>query len=316
MATASALTNTWSQVGILLPEQFPDFLETNFSVIHDDMVKKPIQGLRLWNEKTTNLDHVKHTSFVGFGTVPQNREADDIAMGTVIEGFNNTYTPVDYRLGFRYEDRLRRTAQYELISKIQRALITSGKDTIELHAALPFNLAFSATVPFICADGMNLCDKSRPLEDGSGTWDNEETAAALSPDSLEDMDNNFAATTNGRALKRPLIMRNLVVPRALRRKALEITKSDGNPEDNLNATNIFRGAFNVIVWDYLTSSTAWFGTVEVNETDFQLYWYWGKKPGVKTWQDGQNVDVTMQRIAMTFVTGADRPHGLRGNAGA
>jgi hypothetical protein len=316
MATASSVTNTWSQVGIILPEQFADFLETNFGVIQDDMANIALQGLDMWNEKNTSLDHEKHTAFVGFGTVPKNRDSADLALGQVIQGYDNTYTPEGFRLGYRYEDKLRRTAQYNLISKIQRALIQAGRDTIELWAALPFNLAFSATVPFICADGMNLCDKLRPLEDASGTWDNEDTAAALDVDSIEDMDNNFAGTVNGRNLKRPLRMAEVIVPRALKRKALEITQSDKNPDDNLNAKNIFKGVYTVKVWDYLTSSTAWFGRVKPNENDYQLYWYWGLEPEVKTWKDGQNIDVTIQRIKMDFTQGADRPHGLRGNAGA
>jgi len=318
MATTSfsAVSNSYSSPGILSKENFPDFLETNFQKVNEDLMKQAIQGLQLFNEESTNLDHVKSTALVGLGTVPVSRDADALPLDVAIQGYDNQVTPETFRLGLRIEDRLRETAQYVLISKLQKGLMQAGRDTIEYHAALPFNTTFGSSGPFKCADGLALIDTARNLENGAGTWTNEETAAALTQNSLETMDTNFAKVVNGRGLLRPLAMKYLIVPRNLRRKALELVQSDKRPEDSLNAKNIFRGAFDVIVWDYLTSATAFFGAIDFGSMDYQLRWVWGSKPEVKTWADGSNVDVTYQRVRMVFATGCDRAHGIRGNAGA
>lgn len=316
--TYSAVSASYSSPGIISKENFADFLETNFQKVNEDLMKQAVQGLQLYSEESTNLDHVKSTALVGLGTVPASRDAENLPVDTPIQGFDNTITPETFRLGLRIEERLRETAQYGLISKLQKGLMQAGRDTIEYHAALPFNTSFAASAgPFKCADGLGLFDDTaRPLENGAGTWTNVETAAALTQNSLELMDVNFAKTVNGRGLLRPLAMKYLVVPRNLRRKALELTQSDKRPEDNLNAKNIFNGSFDVIVWDYLTDTNGWFGTIDMSDVNYQLRWVWGAKPAVKTWPDGQNTDVTIQRVRMVFATGCDRAHGLRGNAGA
>jgi hypothetical protein len=317
MATPSALTNAPGQpLGTLTKEAFSDFIETNFQEIHEDLAKSPVQGLALYNEESTNLDHVKETGLVGLGTMPRSRDSQKLPLDAPIQGFDLSTTPETFRLAVRIEDRLRETAQYGLITKLQRALSQAARDTIEYNAALPFNSTFGSTVPFLCADGLALVDTARNLENKSGTWTNQETGAALTQNSLETMDNNFAATVNGRGLLRPLAMKNLVVPRRLRRKALELTQSDKRPEDSLNAKNVFRGAFDVIVWDYLSSATAWFGTIDMNSTEYQLGWLWGAKQNIKTWADGSNCDLFWHRIRMVFATKCYRAHGIRGNAGA
>lgn len=313
--TASALTIYPPQPGVLTGEMFADFLETNFQKVNEDLMTQAIQGLDLYNVESTNLDHVKHTGLVGMGTVPKSRDSENVPVDTTIQSWDQTYTPEVFRLGFPYERRVAETAQYGLISKTQRALMQASRDTIEYHAADPFNNLTDGSFAFLCADGMGLFDTSRPREDKStGTYDNMETAAALTENSLETMDVSFAGTKNGRGLLRPLRMRRLVVPRSLRRKALELTKSDKAPEDSLNRINVFKGAVDVIVWDYLTSTTAWFGTVDKGDPTYQLYWVWGVQPSVTTWEP--TPDVTAQRIRFVFTTGADIPRGLRANVGA
>lgn len=316
MPAPSALTNTYSSPGIITKENFADFLETNFSKVNEDLMTTKTVVSQIFPEETTNLDHVKHTSLVGLGTMPLSRDEQELPRDTPIQGFDNTITPETRRLSIWFPESMRETAQYGLMSKMQRMLMQSARDTEEYQGAIAFNSTFGSSVPFLAADGLALVDTSRNLENGSGTWTNQETAAALTQNSLETMDNNFAATVNGRGLRRPLRMAGLIVPRALRRKALELTQSDKRPEDNLNAGNIFKGAFDVIVWDHLTSSTAWFGYVDMKSSEYQLGRMWGAKPSVLTQKHGTNPDVTLQRIRMKFADYVDRAHGIRGNAGA
>jgi len=315
MATASEATATAGSSGTINSKDFPDFLATNFqkvfSTLHD---KVQSAGMRLYRVETDGgIDEPKFTSFVGFRTMPRSDDDSLVPWGSAIQGFDLTMQTKGYRLGYRYADRLRRVQNLPLITRIQRALITSSKDTIEEACVEPWNKAFSATVPFIAADGMNLCDTSRPLENGQGTWDNEDTSGALTQDTLEQMDINFADTTNGQGLNRGLVMARLVVPTELKRKAKELRDSDQAPEDALNSTNVYKGEFSVDVQARFTSATAWFGTCPVDD-DYGLIWMWGLRPSVKAWT-GDDPDVTKQRIKMEFDRGATRVHGIRGNAG-
>lgn len=318
MPTASALSTIGGGASILTKEQFPDFLETNFQAVNKDLMQNPLEGLQLYKEEVTSLDHIKTTALVGFPMMQKNRSEEKVPFATSIQGFDNTYTPAEYRLGLRYGRRIRETAQYGLISESQRALMESAIDSFEYDAVIPFSTAFATTPRWLCADGMNLCDKVRPLEDKSGTWDNEDTAAALSQNALETMMINFQRTVNGRGLIRGLQMKKLVVPVWLARKAKELTGSEKSPEDSLNRINVFKGAVDVVVLSRLTSQTAWFGLIDTSSSNYQLKWVWGNSKGgqVETWTDGSNPDVTCQRIRAVWTNGCDSAKGIRGNAGA
>lgn len=317
MATASALSTIGGAAGILTKEQFPDFVETNFQKVNEDLMQNPLEGLKMYQEEVTALDHIKETALVGFPMMQKSRSEDKVPFAQPIQGFDSTFTPAEYRLGLRFGRRIRETGQYGLISKSQRALMESAIDSFEYDAVIPFSTAFSSTVNWLCADGMNLVDTSRPLEDKSGTWDNEESSAALSQNSLETMMINFRKTVNGRGLIRSLIMKNLIVPVNLERKAKELTGSDKAPEDSLNRINVFKNAVDVITLSRLSSTTAWFGTIDVNSTNYGLRWVWGNSKGgsVEHWQDGANPDVLCERIRAVWVTGCSQARGIRGSAG-
>ena len=315
VSAISAAATTPGGLGNLTPEQFGDFLETNFKRANADEMAAPSQGLNFYNVQNTSLDHEKHTAVTGFRTMPKSRDNENIPLGEVVQGFDNTYTPEDYRLGYGFEHRLRETGQYRLISKIQRALMKSASDSIELIAADPFNRGFGATAPWLCADGFYLFDSARNLEDGSGTWSNLETASALTQNSLETALVNARKQVNKRGLKAPVKMRTLIVPPDLERKAKELLASDKTPEDALNSANVYQNSLEIAVWDYLTDTNAWFLSGEMSDVMHEIFWYWRLRPSVTTFQSG-NPDVTYQRVKFSAVTGADRPHNVMGNAGA
>ena len=308
----SAAATVPGGAGNLTKEQFGDFLETNFRMANADEMKAPKQGLNFYNVMSTDLDHEKFTSVTGFRTMPKSRDNENVPLGEVVQGFDLTLTPDDYRMGFGYEKRLAETGQYSLITKIQRALRKSADDTIELIAADPYNRAFGATAPWLASDGYYLCDAGRPLEDGSGTWSNLETASALTQNSLETALVNARKQVNKRGVKAPVKMRTLVVPPDLERKAKELLGSDKAPEDALNRTNVYQNSLKIAVWDYLTDTNAWFLK---SDEELEVYWLWRKMTDVETYTTG-NPDVVYQRARFSAVTGAGRPHGIVGNAGA
>jgi hypothetical protein len=314
--TASAKTNSFSMPGVLLTANYPDILNEQFDRIKIRKWGVPVQGMDYFNVVSTNKDYLRHSYVTELNLLSRNDDEDSIPVDHPIQGFDNTHTPVDFRGSIRITKRLRETDQFAIIAKMQTALLQSAKDTTEYIAADAFNTGFGSNASWLCADGMYLFDSDRPFEDpGLGTWSNLETASALTQASLATMRVNFRKTLNERGLIRPIQMRTLVVPPALEDKAHELIKSDKRAEDNLNATNVYQNRFEVKVWDYLTSDTAYFGMGPKDEA-YELYYIWRVKPESATYNAADNPDVLVHRVRMSCVTGCDRPHQIRGNAGA
>lgn len=313
--TASAVTNTFSAPGVLMAENFADVLDSRFAFVKRRMWQEPVEGLKFWNVLSTNKAYEKHSYVTSAGIVPKSRDVDEMPLTNIIQGFDQTYTPETYRLGLRIEQRLRETDQFRVIDKQMQDLNQSTRDTIELSAVLPFNTAFSTTVEWTCADGMNLCDKLRKYEDPSvGTWDNEETSSVMTQAAVATMRLNFRKNKSERGRRRPLIMDKIIIPSDLEDTAITVLKSVQKAGVSLNDKNFlteYRLSYQV--WNYLTSSTYWFGSTK-KDSNYELFWYWGVKPTVNSYDCG-NPNVYCKYIRMVFGTGADRPHSIRGNVG-
>jgi len=319
--TASAVVPSYSQPGVLMKENFRDLLNTQFEYVRKRSFAQPIQGLQFFNVESTSKDYIKTSYVTGMGLMQKNRDTDNIPYADPLQGFDNTYTPVDFRLGVRVESRLRETDQYGQISKIMESLMQASKDTVEYYAADAFNTGFGSGADWLCADGMYLFDSARPMEDkAAGTWSNLESASALTQASLATMRLNFRNHKNERGLIRPLVMKQLVVPAALEDTAAVLLGSTQKPgvflnDDNPYKANGGRYGMGITVWDYLSSETAWFGMTN-KDSNHELKWIWRIKPNTKTFDAPGNPDVWCARVKMSFVTGCDRPTTLRGNAGA
>ncbi len=216
------------------------------------------------------------------------------------------------------EKRLLETQQHNVIEKQMMDLNRSAKLTIELYAALPFNTAFDATVEWVCADGMNLIDSLRNRESqAAGTWSNLETPGALTQTSVGTMRLNFRKNKDEFGDPAPITMQKLIIPPDLEDTVITELESAQQPGTALNDKNFLtKYALSYDVWDYLTSTTAWFGCGP-KDSLHELNWYWGTAPAIdiKDVTYSANPDVWGKRLRMYFVSGADRPHNIRGNAG-
>lgn len=300
-----------------MAENFADVLNVQFKKIAYRVWSQPIQGLKYWMQETTTRASEKYSAVASGEIVPRSRDVDQYPMANSIPGFDTTITPLVYRQAMFLERRLRETDQFGVINKLFASLNENAKDTIEAYAALPFNTTFDATADWLCGDGMLLCDSSRPREDGGTAWSNLETGAALTQASIATMRVNFRKNGNEVGRRRPLKMKTVVIPPDLEDAAIVHMKSVLKPESSLNSTNFLTGyGLSYEVWDYLTSTTAWFGLAE-KDSLYELMWLWGASPKVDIQDvDTGNVDVFGKRVRMVFQSGALRPHSVRGNAGS
>lgn len=316
--TPSALTNWTSKPGTAMAEQYPDVLNTRFDEISRRVWDHPIQGLDMWNVRSTDKDAARHSYVASGGVVPQNRDVDRLPRQQPIQGFDNTYAPVTYRSSMWIERRLMETDQFDVIDKQMMDLNRSAKLTIELYAALPFNTTFDATAEWVCADGLLLVDSDRKREDtAEGTWSNLETSGVITQASVSTMRLNFRKNKDEFGDPAPLMMEKLIVPPDLEDTIKPVLSSVNQPGTALNDKNFLTDyGMTYVVWDYLTSTTAWFGCAPKDDL-YELYWYWGSNPqiDISPISYSSNPDVMGNRVRMNFVSGADRPHSVRGNAG-
>ena len=317
--TPSALTNTTLQAGTAMSEQYPDVLNSRFDQIARREWAHPVQGLDMWNVRSTAKDAARHSYVASGGVIPQNRDVDRLPRQQPIQGFDNTYTPVGYRMAMWIEKRLLETQQFDVVDKQMADLNRSARLTIELYAALPFNTTFDATVEWVCADGLKLVSTGRNREKtAGGTWSNLESAGTPTQARVGQMRLNFRKNKDEFGDPAPLTMDSLVIPADLEDTVIENLESAQQPGTALNNKNyLTKYNLSYKVWDYLTSSTAWFGCAP-KDSLYELYWYWGSNPAidVSPVSYSSNPDVMGNRLRMFFVSGADRPHSIRGNAGA
>ena len=198
---------------------------------------------------------------------------------------------------------------------MQTNLVESGKTAVELVMADVFNRALGTSgAPFVCEDGMYLIDAARPnANTQAGTWSNLEAASAITADSIYTAQLAFAANKDERGQLAPLMLKKLVVRPTDEKAVWEILKSDLRPSDAMNASNFQKGRFEYCVYNYMTSAQILYmagsnGGDSKNELDF----VWRKRPETTTWTDGNNPDITRQRIRFRFGVGCRRPYFWRG----
>lgn len=317
MATASALSTSFSRPGVLMEANYPDVLDARMEYVKRRKWSEPLEAMRYWVQRDTKKSYEKHSYVAGGAVVPRADSVDAIPLAHVTPGFDNTYTPVNYKLGMRIERDLRENDMFNVIDRHMEDLNQSGRNTIELYGALPFNTTFGSTVDWVCADGMLLCDSARNQELGSaGSWSNLESSAALSQATIATMRLNFRKNKDENGFTRPLMMKKVVIPPDLEDTTIIQLKTVLKPDSSLNSTNfLMQYGLSYEVWNYLTSTTAWFGMADMNEL-YELFWYWRVRPEITKYDVGNNPDVDAYRLRMKFVTGADRPCAVRGNAGA
>ena len=317
--TPAALTNVTSQPGTAIEESFPDVLNTRFDQITRRVWNEPIQGLQMFNVRSTSKDAARHSYVASGGVIPKNRDVDRLPRQEPIQGFDNTYTPVGHRKAMWIEKRLLETQQFDVIDKQMEDLQRAARLTIELYAALPFNTTFDATAAWVCADGLKLVSAARNREDtAGGTWTNLETGGTPTQARIAQMRLNFRKNKDEFGDPAPLTLDTLVIPPDLEDTVIENLDSVLQPETALNAKNFLTNyGINYRVWDYLTSATAWFGQAP-KDSLYELFWYWGSNPAIDVTPVtySNNPDVMGNRLRMLMVSGADRPHSIRGNAGA
>ncbi len=314
MATASAVSNTYSAPGIMLGATYPDLLDTSFAAVRKRDWAEPIQGEKFFNTINTDRSSYKTTTISGdIDLPPINDDSENVPWTQPAPGFDITWTPLDFRNGIRITRKMRETDQWGAIQKMWGGLLRSYRLKREYLLSDVYNNAFATNLG---ADGMYMCDTVHPCQDpAAGTWDNVQTSSALTQASLRLMRLAMRNRVSDKGFLNPIVMKTLLVPNELQDQAEMLISSTLRAEDSLHGANVYKDAFKIETWDWLTSATAFFGIGPMG-VGHEIYQVVRVAPQTESWVDGTNPDVFCQRIRFSMTAGFEIPYNVEGNAGA
>lgn len=254
-------------------------------LIGEQWKSRPSQYSRIYQVDSTSRSIEQYAGVTGFGLATPIKENGAVDYDRALQGFTKNFIPTRWGLGFQVSIDLVEDDKLGLAGRFARELSRSIKETIEINAALTFARAFAT---YTGPDGQVLCSASHPLIKSGGVCSNLLSAASqLSFTSLKLALGEAEAVKDdtGKEIHAPFV--NLVIPKAYRFVAAQLTKSPDDPTTANRAINTLRyaedGMPQTFIWRYLTSTTAWFLTAAPEDTG--LLWLWRKRPYVKGWVD-------------------------------
>jgi len=303
-----------------------DRLNTGASALDkalDELVMRenayPIQGEQFFRMVQPKAGSFKSTDFGTRYQLPvKSEDADPMPTANPVQGFVKTHTTVQYRLGAK---AMKTLAEQELFPYARRAiggLMDSGKLLLEYSFADIVNQAVTAS-GYDGADGVALASASHPHEKRqTGTWSNLETASALSHSTFSTARTNLRKRTDEFGNRMTLRARKLVVPADLEEAANIIVASELKSGSSLNDKNVLKGSVEVVVWDYLTDTNAWFLIGDIKEDNRGLL-FGNEVPASIAPMSGADTSTDVkwaERLRMRFVTGLQVAKEIQYNAGA
>ena len=234
-------------------------------VIHHAYDQRDKIGRGLFNVRESTQYQENTQTVGGVGLLQTKLEGESINYSSMTEGHKGTFTHVDYALGMRATREMMRDELYGVMEDMAIELAYSANATEETILANHFNNGFSSS--YTGPDGIELFSAVHVREDG-GTYRNEPSSHAdLSKTSLEagliDFRKNFVDGAGKRLAIRP---KYLLVSPDRQFTAARLLDSSGNPTVNYGGSGDSESAVNpinglglqLVVWDYLTDTNAWF----------------------------------------------------------
>ena len=223
----------------------------------------------------------KDTALSGIGQLEEVNELGAIPYEDATPGWDVTYVHRKFAKGRMVSQEMIDDEKFNMIQKLPKSLAVAKLRTFEQAAADVLNYAFTAggggLATFTGGDSKALCATDHVNREGTVTQSNYVTTA-LSQTALQTA---ITAMKTRRDDKNQIITfapDTLIVPAALEftaRTILESTQVLGNGNNDINPV---KGALNLIVWPFLSSSTAWF---VIDSKAHELNFFKRKDEGVK-----------------------------------
>lgn len=207
-------------------------------------------------------------TFTGMGSLIRKSQSGPLSNDTASQAFTPRYLHVSYALGFAItKEALRDGNAFADAKRFTEMLARGAGVTKEIVAANIINFAGTSGYTMDGGDGVILASASHPTRSGnqsnilSGGTD-------LSEAALEALDIQIQNAKDNRGLRIKLAMDKLIIAPDLKATAHRILQSDmqvNSAEHNRNYLKDLNVVNEVVVNPYLTSSTQWQVTTNVQD---------------------------------------------------
>lgn len=236
---------------------------------------------KIFHVMSSNKAFEKDTALSGVGLLEETPELGAIAYEDATPGWEVTYVHKKFAKGRMVSEEMIEDEKYHMIEKLPKSLANSKARTKEQSAADILNYGFTAggggLARFTGGDSLALFSTAHVNRAGTVTQSNKITTA-LSQSSLQAV---ITAMKKRRDSKNQIIgfmPDTLIVPTELEFTARIILESTQQTGNNNNDINPVKGSLNLIVWPFLTSSTAWF---VLDSKAHELNWFNRSDKGVQ-----------------------------------
>lgn len=245
--------------------------EGNFDFMYD----------KIFHVQQSNKAFEKDTALSGIGELEEVPELGAIPYEDAVPGWDVTYVHRKFAKGRMVSQEMIDDEKFNIIAKLPKSLALAKSRTIERAAADVFNFGFVAggggLAKFTGGDAKALFAVDHVNRAGTVTQSNKITTS-LSQSSLQSVVTAMKNRKDAKGMKTTFNPTTLLVPADLEftaRVILETTQVVGSANNDINP---IKGGLNLVVWPYLTSSTAWF---VLDDDAHELNFFWRKNEGVK-----------------------------------
>lgn len=222
-----------------------------------------------------------------------------------------TFTNIEFAKGFSVKMSSAEDDLYGILDgeggKRARTLAKGAKRRVETQAATILNGGFTNTG----YDGVSLFSNSHPLLGNAGGTTDNLTTGALTDANLKAGLLVMRKQVDETGMMIEAMANRLIVPADLEYTAITLTQSAQTAGTANNDVNAIRGKLSVVVYDYLTSSTAWY----LQDSSFEnLIFFWRVRPQFFAENDNDHF-LLKYTGRMRCVAGYSDHRGLVGSLG-
>lgn len=293
-------------------QEFADLLEPKLSNIwHDAYPARESVFPQLFNVRDMNKMTVTDAKLAGFGSLQDQAFGSKIKFDDPLSPIKKAYTYSVRGLAYKVLESLWKNDLYGEVERFERDLMDSARDDTEAAAASVFNNGFGTTNTGF--DGLALFSAAHTRMDGGANWGNKaSTDEALSVSAIHNALITIRKWKNDRGRPRVHNPNKLIIPPDLMVTAYEILDSELHPENANNTKNVIVNRFGLkpIIWNYLTSTTAWF--IGCDNHDLNFFWRFRPESGTRTDWDTESID---RKVRQGYTYGFGEVRGYWGSDG-
>jgi len=287
---------------------FGDLLEPGFrEIFFEQFAQLPTVYDKIFHVLGSNKMDEYDSSISGFGQLVETTEGAPVTYEDPLQGYDYTYTHKKYTKGFKITKELYEDDQYGIMAKEPKALASATNRTVETISGNIFDNAFTVGTG---GDGSYLCASDHTPTSG-GTDQSNTNTYAPSEGYIETALVAMRGTLDDKGQKILVRPDTVLVPKELEKEMMVLMQSTGRTGTNYNEINPYQGRLNILVWDYLDASQAWF---VLDSKIHQLNFFWRIRPEFSQ-DESFDTDAALYKTRCRFSVGFSDWRGVWGSTG-